>query len=83
MPKYRISNTISNDLKDAQYYIERKGMFIWKRIRIKENGDSNLLTFNSYNEAECYLIDKYCRNQGQIYQPRPNEYHYVAYSYYV
>lgn len=82
MPKYRITNTMSNNLKSTQFYIERKGIFTWKRIKIKENCDSRVLEFNSYNEAESYLINRYCRNQGEIYQPRPNEYHYIPYSNY-
>lgn len=83
MPKYRITNINSHDLKGAIFSIERKGLFKWKGIRIRENGDTKRLTFNSYVEAEHYLISNYCKNQGEIYQPNPNEYHYEAYSYYV
>jgi hypothetical protein len=83
MPKYRITNTNSNDLKGATFFIERKGLFGWKRIRIRENGDTKRLTFNSYVEAEHYLITNYCKFSGQIYQPRPNEYHYETYNHYV
>jgi hypothetical protein len=81
MPKYRITNKNSNDLKGITYLIERKGLFTWKRISIRENGETKQLTFGSYVEAEHYLITKYCKYNGEIYQPRPNEYHYIPYSY--
>jgi len=83
MPKYRITNRNTQDLKGATFFIERKGMFKWKGIRILENGDSKYLSFKSYVEAEHHIISNYCRNKGEIYQPYPNEYHYEAYSYYV
>jgi hypothetical protein len=82
MAKYKITNIMTNDLKTNEYFIERKGLFGWKRIRIKENGESKLLVFKSYQEAEFYLIKTYCRIHGEIYQPRPNEYHYTPFSYY-
>lgn len=81
MAKYRITNTNSNDLKGITFFIERKRIFKWRSIRIRENGDTKRLSFNSYVEAEHYLISKYCKNNGVIYQPIPNEYHYTPYFY--
>lgn len=83
MPKYRITNTNSHDLKAITFFIERKGMFTWKCIRIRENGETKRLSFKSYVEAEHYLISNYCKYNGAIYHPRPNEYHYTPYAYYM
>lgn len=82
MPKYRIISESGNGLKHITYHIERKGFFKWKPIVVNENGDKRITTFNSFGEAEYYLVKNYCGNSGTIYQPYPNEFHYTAHSYY-
>lgn len=84
MIKYRItSETRSDSTKNnVVYYIERKKWFGWRKIRIDEDVKTTILCFNTYKEAEAYLTQNYI-GDGYYYNPYPNEYHYMAYSYYV
>ena len=81
MTKYRITNESRHDFTQMEFFIERKGLFGWRRVKAGENGDYQELTFGSYVEAERHMKENYFRD-GHIYQPRPNEYHYTKTTYY-
>lgn len=82
MEKYRIISLGDSNLTKETYHIQKKKFWGWRMIHIKENKEDNRLSFNSYGEAEFHIIKKYCRGEGEIYQPCPNEYHYLEYTYY-
>lgn len=81
MEKYRIVNISNHDLTNITFFIERKGFWGWRRIKVTENGVSKYINFGSYVEAEHYIVKKYFRD-GRLYQPIPNEYHYTQATYY-
>jgi hypothetical protein len=82
MEKYRIVSLGDCDLKKQTYFIQKKGFWGWRMIHIKENNESKRLSFNSFVEAEFHILKNYCRHNGEIYQPYPNEFHYEATSYF-
>lgn len=83
MAKYRIITVSANDLTKMKWKIQYKSFWGWKTVKGGENRDLTELEFGSYVEAEHRIIKVYCNRQGEITQPRPNEYHYHEYTYYV
>lgn len=81
MDKYRIISRGSTSNKLVVYNIEKRGWFSWKKIYRIENQFKDLVTFTSFEEAEKYIREVYCRMDGQISQPCPNEFHYERYDY--
>lgn len=76
MTKYRITHESRQNFSQMEFFIERKGIFGWRKVKAGENGDYKVLKFGSYVEAERHMKENYFRRDGYIYQPRPNEYHY-------
>ena len=82
MIKYRITHIRKHDLKDPTFYIERKGFWGWRRLRITENKNWEYVKFSTYEEAEHHLIKNYTKWDGQIYQASANYYYYTQNTYY-
>jgi hypothetical protein len=81
MVKYRITNERKHNLTSPTFYIERKGIFGWRKLKITENRDWEYVKFSTYEEAEYYLIKTYCKWDGEIYQPIANYYYYTKQNY--
>ena len=84
MAKYRITSETTNKCSTnrTEFYVEHKRWFGWCKIRKREDVNTILLRFNTYEEAEAYMIKNYF-GHGYYYKPYPNEYHYSSYTYYV
>ncbi len=80
--KYKIVSKHNNKLLNISFYIQRKSFFGWRNITITENKESKVLKFDSYEDAETYMRDKYFSTEGEVFKPSENEYHYTEYSYY-
>jgi hypothetical protein len=82
MEKYRIISQLDNIITKQSFHIERKGLFKWNMITLKENGNSKDLTFQTYEDAEEHMKLNYFSSWGKLYKPYPNEYHYEKFSMY-
>lgn len=80
--KYRIVSEQNNKLLQPTFYIQRKSLFFWRNVSLKENKSSKDLTFSTYEDAEVYMRDKYFSTEGSVFKPSQNEYHYTEFSLY-
>lgn len=76
--KYRIVYKTSNNLNNKRTYnIQRKTLFGWRDIKIKEDEQSNLVTFDTFEEAEAHLFS-YFKDSGEVLVNN-NEYKYIPF----
>ena len=76
---YRIVETLETDYREIKYnkfFIQSKSRFKWKDVNTSNGLKSELIIFETFKEAEKYLITEFC-GSGSIIKPRVNEYHYT------
>lgn len=82
--KFRIiEKQISNSPENKRrYFILYKGIFGWYLLTKKTVNTINDLTFNTYKEAEEYLVNVEFKDYYSFTKPYPNEYHFIRYGFY-
>jgi hypothetical protein len=81
---YRILEEFcSTNPEDKKFYIQRKTICQWKTIQLTENGLSEDLSFDSYQEAETHMYKNYFNRGlgGRISKLSTGIYTFIPYSY--
>lgn len=75
--KFRIVTITNNKLLSVKHQIQRNFLFWWITIEKKECCETKPLNFDTFEDAETYLMQNYFCDGGDVFKPAPNVYHYT------